>query len=140
MPVLLLLSATGAVYLFDREYNEAVYQEFYFVLPQTGPPLEPSHLRDSVTLREGETLLTHFPPAARDRSAAFTLLYDRNKIRNVYLNPYTGETLGSISSDERAMDLVKRLHTLEIFGVVGNRAVECAAGLAILLFLSGVYL
>jgi len=82
-------------------------------------------------------LLNYFPPPAPDRSAQYSVLVG-NQVRSVFLNPYTGATLGAI--DSRIMNTVKQLHNLQVAGVIGNRIVECVAGWAIILFVTGVYL
>lgn len=140
MPVLLTLSGTGAIYLFDTQIEEILYRDDYFVEPPNTAMKSASALRDAITIGEEEQLITYFPPAAPNRSAAFSLLYDRNKIRNVYVNPYTGAALGEIKSDARIMDTIKRIHALEIFGGFANRLVECVAGWTVVLFVTGAYL
>jgi uncharacterized iron-regulated membrane protein len=137
IPSLLLLSATGGIYLFDNEIEAALYRDLYHVAPSTSAPLDHAALRDKLVLEKDETLLNYFPPSAPDRSASYSVLIG-NRIRSVFLNPYTGATLGSI--DFRIMDTVKQLHNFQIAGVIGNRIVECVAGWAIILFITGLYL
>ncbi len=140
MPFLLLLSGTGAIYLFDTQIEALLYKDKLFVTPQQTTPIYPTKMLASLFPLESEKPITYFPPVAPDRSAAFTLLNDRNEIRNVYINPYTGEILGTVNDSSRPIRIIKELHTLEIAGTYANHLVECVAGWAIILFVTGVFL
>ena len=78
------------------------------------------------------------------RSAEIDILGADGLNDRVYVNPYTGEVLSSLSdagaAGSPAMYVVRKLHSLEYVGWLGNRLIEMAAGWMVLLVASGIYL
>lgn len=159
IPLMLLLSGTGLIYLFKAEFEQWWYRDLLTVQP-------------GMTRRTGEQLVAivrkAFPekdvigysPAETGSSSARILLASwrretrpaaqgdhsshdapsREQPHEVYLDPYTGRILGSLAPDERIMQTVRNLHGKLLVGVTGELIVEMAAGWMAMLLLSGIYL
>ncbi len=144
LPFVILIAATGAVYLFKDELNDGMYGRYRIVEPQNTAYLVPSQIVAKALEAHGGTLKAYEPPAAADRSAAVKVVGEDGLKDTVYVNPHTGQVLGYLwdggAAGSPAMWVVRKLHSLEYAGWVGNRIVEAVAGWMILLVATGVYL
>ncbi|CAN6484206.1 unnamed protein product [Victoria cruziana] len=85
--------------------------------------------------------LLKFTPGASATSAAELGVQDAQGDRLVvYVDPYRARVLGALPEGGTVAWTIRRLHSLKYFGRVARGAIEIAAGWAILLVLSGVYL
>ena len=144
LPFMILIAVTGALYLFKDEINDAFYGDLRFV-EQTGTdPLAPSVLVSRALDAHPGTLKAYVPPAAPDRSAQVKIADESGEKNVFYVDPYSGDVLGSAwdagFAGSALMWTVRKLHSLEYIGWWGNRIIECVAGWAILLTITGVYL
>ena len=144
LPLLVLMAVTGGVYLFKDEINDVTQRTLRFVEPAATAPLPPSALTARALAAHPGELKAYFPPAAPDRSAQVKIAGADGVKDSVYVNPYDGTVLGSAwdggPSGSWAMWLVRKLHSLEYAGWLGNRLIEAAAGWMVLLVATGVYL
>ncbi|MCR9074204.1 MAG: PepSY domain-containing protein [Alphaproteobacteria bacterium] len=144
LPIVVLLAVTGAVYLFKDEINDAAYGQYRLVAPQPTPALQPSALVAAALDSLPGTLKAYMPPAAPDRAAEVKILGANGLKDTVYVNPYDGSVLGRLwdggAAGSPAMYVVRKLHSLEYVGWLGNRLVEAAAGWMVLLVGTGIYL
>jgi uncharacterized iron-regulated membrane protein len=139
MPFLALLAVTGALYLFKDPIESLVYSQLRFVDSAPGDVLDAEALiARAVQARSGQPVRFNAPPAA-DRSAEVGIRTSDGTV-GVYLDPATGRVLGELPDSVRLMEVVKRLHSLEIVGKLANYWVEVVAGWAIVLVVSGVFL
>ncbi|MDF2231253.1 PepSY domain-containing protein [Albimonas sp. CAU 1670] len=143
LPFVLVLALTGAVYLFKDEINDAAYRPLRVVEAQ-GERLAPSRLvAAALEARPGE-VTAYTPPASPDRSAEVDVRGADGLKTTVYVDPYTAEVLGtrweSGAAGSPGMFVVRKLHSLEYVGWLGNRLIELAAGWMVLLVASGIYL
>ncbi|SDH76498.1 PepSY-associated TM helix domain-containing protein [Alloyangia pacifica] len=143
LPFVLILAVTGGIYLFKDEINDAAYSRLRLVEP-AGAMLAPSQIASSALAAHPGTLRAYTPPAAADRSAEVDILGADGLKNSIYVNPYSGEVLGSLwdagASGSPAMYVVRKLHSLEYVGWLGNRLIEAAAGWMVLLVGTGIYL
>jgi len=144
LPFMILIAVTGALYLFKDEINGALYRDLYYVTPQAAEPLLPSDLAARALERQPGTLKAYVPAAARDRSAQVKIRTDTGGTEVLFVNPYDGTVLGSAwdagFAGSTFMWTVRKLHSLEYAGWLGNRIVEAVAGWAVLLVVTGVFL
>jgi uncharacterized iron-regulated membrane protein len=144
LPVMILMAATGALYLYKDEINDLVLHDLRLVAPETRAPLAPSVLAARALEAHPGEVKAYMPPAAPDRSAQVKILGGDGLKDSVFVNPYTGEVLGSDwdggSAGSEVMWIVRKLHSLEYVGWLGNRLVEAVAGWAVLLTATGLYL
>ncbi|MBY6161117.1 PepSY domain-containing protein [Mameliella alba] len=143
LPFVLILAVTGGIYLFKDEINDTAYSGLRLVAPETSQ-LAPSVLVAAALDTHPGTVKAYTPPPTKTRSAEVDIL-GRDGLKNtIYVNPYTGEVLGSLwdggAAGSPAMYVVRKLHSLEYVGWIGNRLIELAAGWMVLLVASGIYL
>ena len=170
LPLMLLLSATGLVYLFKTEFEEWWYRDLIAVEPhQQRLPAErlvalakaafpdlavigyspAAQASASVRVLLGPKRSapgsaagheSHQPPQADTTSFLNTPPPAFERPREVFLNPYTGQVLGSLAPDERFMQVVRTIHGKLLAGTTGELVVEMAAGWMAMLLISGIYL
>lgn len=142
LPFIFLLALTGALYLFNEQIDELVYAD---LLLRPSASAQAASLPASTLLShaaaavEGTPRALHWPSSA-DRSVQVDLRQADGSLRQVFLDPSTGQVLGSMAESGRIMGLVKRIHSLSIVGDAGNVLIEIVAGWVIVLVVSGVYL
>ncbi|MDO6584890.1 PepSY domain-containing protein [Salipiger sp. 1_MG-2023] len=143
LPFMLILAITGGIYLFKDEINDAAHAPLRFV-EAAGSPLAPSQLVASALGEHPGTLKAYTPPSAPDRSAEVDILGEDGLRDTVYVDPYSGAVLGTLwdagASGSPAMYVVRKLHSLEYVGWLGNWLIEAAAGWMVLLVGTGIYL
>jgi uncharacterized iron-regulated membrane protein len=76
---------------------------------------------------------------ATDASAAAVTTADGREV-NAYVDPYTLKVLGDIEHETRVETLATNIHGTLLIGEIGDYMIEIAAGLGILLVVSGLYL
>jgi uncharacterized iron-regulated membrane protein len=138
-PILLMLSATGAIYLFNDELNDALYPQLRFVAPH----------RENVPLsRMIRAALHAYPgtasridmPATADRSAVVFVTPDGGEPRRVAVDPGTARVLGSVVYDRTLVGWADAMHRSMLMGIAGERLVELAVSWALVLLVTGVIL
>ena len=140
LPFLILLSATGAIYLFKDEINATLFAARTVVAAEATAPLSPDRLIfNALETAPDAEAATFTEPADATASAVVTLVEGGRRIL-VFLNPYTGDVLDRVAADRELMTVVRRLHSLAYFGPVANGVVEVVAGFAIILVATGAYL
>ncbi|MFC3114339.1 PepSY-associated TM helix domain-containing protein [Cellvibrio fontiphilus] len=138
IPFVILLSITGAIYLF-KPYYEHWQERHYRGLPLAGEMLAPNAQINAAlaAVPEGKFLSYRLPQAA-DEAVLITVQADTSWL--VYLNPYTGAVLAAERSDDQLMNIVKTIHGELLLGNFGSVLVELAACWAIVLIVTGLYL
>ncbi len=139
IPIVLVLSVSGAIYLFKTEV-EAWNERNYDSLKIAGSP--------ESTARQIQATLTAFPGATFSAyempqtatSAGRVLLRNGDETRRVYVHPETLEVLGSINDSEKLMKQIFRLHGELWMGNRGSNLVELTASWTIILILTGMLL
>lgn len=138
-PFLLILSVTGAIYLFADELNDALMPEMQFVAP-VADPLPPSRLIGAaLSAHPGRATRIDLPAAA-------------NRPAKVYVTPATGDpvqvmvdsasarVLGSFVYTRTLVGFADVMHGSLTLGPRGDAVVELAACWALMLIVSGVCL
>jgi len=140
LPFLILLSATGALYLFKDEINGTLLAHRSVVAVEAGTPASLDRLifNASEAVPEGQPVSVVDPPSATG-AAAVTMVENGRRVL-VSLNPYTGDVLDRVPADREPMMVVRRLHSLAYFGPVANGIVEIVAGFAVILVVTGLTL
>ena len=140
LPFLILLSAIGALYLFQPEINATVFAYRTKVAGQPTTPLSPDHLIFNVmqAVPDGAPV-SYTDPADESSSAVVTVTEGARKIL-VYFDPYTGSVLDRVDRDGEFFMVMRHLHSLAYFGPWANAVIEIVAGFAIILVVTGVYL
>ena len=139
IPFMLNLAITGSLYLFKDEIDNTVFAYRNVVQPR-GESLAPSLLTDNAKAAvPGSKVLRYQSPGAPTQSAKVTVgTPDGNVL--VFVDPYSGAVLGKVGEKEEFSWVVKKIHSLEYFGLAFNRIVEAVGGLALVLVITGFYL
>lgn len=138
IPFVILLSITGAIYLFKPHY-EHWQERHYRGLDVTGEQLTSNQqISTALAAIDGGKFISYRLPQAPDEAVLIKVQADTNWM--VFVNPYTGAVLAKERSDEQLMSIVKTLHGELLLGDVGSILVELAACWAIVLIVTGLYL
>lgn len=144
LPFLVSLAVTGGLYLFKDEITAIVYSDLVGVEPRGAAPLAASRIVELAGTAAGGSATGYLPPAAADRSARVYVETGPGVVRDVFVDPYTGDVLGNLAKGDYGnlplMHTVRNLHSLKILGVAGNALIEIVAGWALILVVTGVYL
>lgn len=139
-PFLLILSVTGAIYLFNDELNDLLQPEKRIVQPQA-ETLSLSRLVEAAQASvPGGTASRIDTWAGPNRSAqVFVKGADAAEIR-VFVDPGTGAVLGSHVYERTLVGFADRFHGSLMLGKFGDGVVELAACWAVVLIVTGLYL
>ncbi|WP_411992052.1 PepSY-associated TM helix domain-containing protein [Agarivorans sp. DSG3-1] len=140
VPFLIVLSLTGLVMLYDDAIEQAEYSQIINIEPQT-TPLAPSVQLAAVAAQYPNTQVKQYltPPAA-DKASRFAISNQSDAALFITVNPYTAEVLGEINRDESWYSLANDIHGTLLIGDTGDRLIEIAASLSIVLLITGLYL
>ncbi|BDA84115.1 hypothetical protein Sa4125_16570 [Aureimonas sp. SA4125] len=140
IPFMIVLAVTGSLYLFRDEIDNTFYASRNVVAEQEGLGAPASALvsRAEAAIPGGKAIAFR-DPARPDQSARVTLSTDAGTTY-VFLDPHDATVLGSVLKVETLNEVVRKIHSLEYFGVYANRVMEAIAGFAIILVVTGLYL
>jgi uncharacterized iron-regulated membrane protein len=139
IPFVVVLSITGAIYLF-RPQVEPWTERAYRDLALTGPPASPAaHVNAALSAVPGATLFAYELPPADDAAARVIVTQQDQQVR-VFLHPETLQVLHIVRDDRRLMEVISALHGKLLMGDWGSGIVELAASWAIVMIITGLYL
>ncbi|PYC47292.1 PepSY domain-containing protein [Litorivita pollutaquae] len=138
IPFLIMLAVTGLLMLWISVLSGRD-GEWITVTP-AGDPMAVSVLSQAAVdaVPEG-TLVQYVAPRAADLAAIFRVDAGEDAIM-VAINPYTGEVLSEMSRRAGWYDFANDVHGTILLGVTGDRMIEIAASLAMVLLATGLYL
>lgn len=147
VPVLVVASVTGGLYVFRAELEPLLYQSLMVVTPGTSEAsvsYEEQFTAAEQAAGEASTLLFAVVPAAGEargsRATLFRYKQPGGDQRYVFVDPHTGAVTGSIPRSHNAFDIILKLHRQLFAGTTGRVLVELTTSWAIVLTLTGVYL
>lgn len=140
LPFMVTLAITGALYLFQNELDGIIHADLKRVQVQETSKVSPSAMVETSLAAVPGTAIKFTDPASPNSSAEITVNTADNGKVAVYVNPYSGTVLGSLPDRGTVMWTVRYLHSLKYFGSYARMAIEIAAGWAILLVGTGIYL
>lgn len=139
IPFMLNLAVTGSLYLFKDEIDNTVFAYRNAVQPR-GETLATTLLTDNAKAAVPDSkVLRYQTPGVPTQSARVTVGTPQGNIL-VFVDPYSGAVLGTVGEREEFSWVVKKIHSLEYFGLAFNRIVEAVGGLALILVITGFYL
>ena len=142
IPVLLMLAVTGLIYLFRFQIEPALHSSLMTVERPASAVATPYALQADAVERAfpDATLVSMTEPSAPDDSTMFSLTMPDQSPRDVYVDPWSGDVLGSLNPDETLSGIAVRLHGELMVGPWGDYVIELAACWAIVMALSGYVL
>lgn len=139
IPFLLMLATTGLIMLWIAVLS-GVGDERMTVTPN-GTPLAVSALQAAAEAAvPGGTAVQYVAPLTPGHVAAFAVADETGATTGVTLDPYSGQVLNTFPWRAGWYDLATDIHGTLLIGTTGDRLIEIAASLGILLAVSGVYL
>ena len=162
-PFATFLAITGALYLWQPQYEAHRYAHLLTTSAATAPAMWPSadaQLAAAIAAAPPHSQPQSFQPAfasGETTQVTFTLTHRfDSEISNpkpeipppahhaatttVFVDPSTARVLGQLRDDERLMNTVKKLHSSLLLGKSGEYLVELAATWTIVLLATGLYL
>ncbi len=138
IPFVILLSITGAIYLFKPYYENWQEKQFHN-LPVDGERLSANEqIQAAIEAIPAGKFLSYRLPQHAGEAVLINVQAESNW--QVFVNPYTGEVVGKQESSWQLMNLVKTVHGELLLGTAGSILVELAACWAIVLIVTGLYL
>ncbi|TMU87001.1 PepSY domain-containing protein [Bacillus sp. BHET2] len=138
-PFLLILAVTGSIYLFKPQIEQNLYKDYYEVTAQ-GEKLSPSMQIQEVKRIHPDAQITKYRQGETpDRSSEIGISTSDGSA-TVYLDPYTGKSLGELKPEDKFMNKIEEIHGELMAGTTGDRIVELAACWAIVLIVTGLFL
>jgi len=140
IPMVLILSVTGAMYLFKPQVER--WEERAFQKLPTADTVAPSIQRDAALAAYPGSKFLYYRLPERTGDAALVHLRVRGEgqvLRDVFVSPQ-GKVLGALDPDRRIMEIARDIHGQLMLGHRGSWLVELAASWAIVLMVSGLYL
>lgn len=142
LPVMLLLSVTGILYLFKADYNHLVYQDILQVDAPKEMAASVSYQTqlENVQRQSDHPVMQVFLPETREQTTGFRLHNHGHSRHVVYTDPYTGEVLGGIQQKQTLMYKIRKLHGEILLDTPGTLIVELVASWFVVLILTGIYI
>lgn len=137
LPVFLLLSVTGALYLFKDKYEAKVYQNTFTVAAEGTPASfeEQLLIARSASVKPINKLVI---PREKNQATQF-VSGKRGGKQSVYVDPYRRVETGKLATKETDMYTVRKLHGELLLGLPGTLVVELVGSWLIVLVITGLY-
>ncbi|QYD68759.1 PepSY domain-containing protein [Paraburkholderia edwinii] len=142
MPFLVVLALTGTLYCFQPQIEPLLYPHRLVVEPRETPRLAEDMLLANArrALPAGSVATTARISSRTDRSAEFVFRLPDGDKQSVYVNPYDGTVLGTLSVDRRFMQLDRMIHRKLLLGKPGELLMELVACWTLVMIGTGVAL
>ncbi len=138
IPFILILSLTGAAYLFKPEIDRWE-ERAWRGLPAAGAVDADAHVAAALADFPGASFHYYRIPEASGDAAVVHLGLTNGTMRDVAVSPQ-GRVIGSADPEERISAWLARIHGSLLIDRAGGLIVELAASWAIVLVLTGLYL
>lgn len=142
MPWLMVLAVTGTIYVFQPQIEPWLYHD-RMVIEASGAPRLPQQTlmeRAGASLPPGATISSVEVKRDPQRSAEFIFRLPGGERESVYVNPYSGDVLGTLSVEHRLMQQVRQLHRALMLGKPGELLMELAGCWTLVMLATGVAL
>lgn len=139
-PVLIVLTLTGAIYLFDREIDGWWNRDIQSVSAEATPlPLAQQEARVKGAFPGGEISQVRLPHTP-DEASIWNIRTAQGDVRDVYLNPYSGRVTGTTDPSAQPTAVVRKIHGTLLGGEIGSDVVELAACWTLVMMATGIWL
>lgn len=138
LPFILILSVTGAIYLFKPQIDR--WEEKAFLDLGTQGTVSADAQLEAAMATFPESRFNHYRlPREPGDAAMIQLALPTGELREVYVSPQ-GKVLGTLDPAARLSPAIGRFHGSLMLGTWGDRLVELAASWTIVTILTGLYL
>ena len=145
MPFVVILSASGILYLFEPHAGLMFHKDKWLVENTGGERVSYDRQRDLALLAASadgpSSLLSKIEILDRpDSASAFYLQLPEKGEVAYFINPYTGDYLGQIASKDRWTLAARKIHSNLLVGDIGGVVLETAACWTLVMMVTGLAL
>ncbi|MDR5765142.1 MULTISPECIES: PepSY domain-containing protein [unclassified Caballeronia] len=142
MPLLIVLAITGTIYCFQPQIEPLLYRDRMIVADTHAPQLSRDILLAKAAASEPRGAVPTLAQIETDRtrSAEFVFRLPSGESESVYVNPYDGTVLGTLSVEHRLMKQVRNLHRGLMLGKTGELLMELAGCWTLVMIGTGIAL
>lgn len=138
VPFLLMLALTGAVMVFFTGFQTRLGFTVH-VTPQAVTLPVGAQADAVLALRSQAVLIEYIAPRAPDEASWFVVERD-GLTEAVAVDPHTAQVLHLVDKEDTVFAWAERIHGTLLIGDVGDRLIEIAAGLGIVMIVTSLYL
>lgn len=138
VPFLLMLAVTGLVMVFFTGFQNRLGMTIQ-VTPQAQTATITAQAQAVLARLPGAQLKEYVAPKSAQVPAWFAVKVD-GRVASVAVNPYTAEVLRTVDKDNTVFAWAEKIHGTLLIGDLGDRLIEIAAGLGIVLIVTGLYM
>lgn len=141
-PLLVVLTLSGAIYLFDREIDAWWNRDVQTLAHAPGATALPLARQEAAVLAAypGAAIMRVRLPFAADEAAIWSLRTAGGPLRDVYLDPARGRVTGERDPALQPTNLVRKVHGTLLGGEIGSHVVELVACWTLVMMATGVWL
>ncbi|MGJ7579647.1 PepSY-associated TM helix domain-containing protein [Variovorax sp. RHLX14] len=139
LPFLIWLAVTGGLYVFKTQIDGYFHHDLKFVETGTKSRSHDEIVAAALATHPG-TLRKYTPAASSTDSAEVGIATEGGDALSVFVDPHGARVLGALPDGGSVAWTIRKLHSLKYFGKIARGAIEIAAGWAVLLVLTGIYL
>lgn len=138
VPFLLMLALTGLVMVFFTGFQNRLGMTIN-VVPQAQTTTVGAQAQAVLARLPGAQLKEYVAPKNAEVPAWFAVKVDGH-VEAVAVNPYTAEVIRTVDKENTVFAWAEKIHGTLLIGDVGDWLIEIAAGLGIVLIVTGVYM
>lgn len=138
-PFLAMLAVTGLIMLWSSVLSGRDGENLYSVMP-AAQTVAVSQQADAALAAVPDGVLKQYIAPRTDKQAALFRVNNETQSIMVAVDPYRGAVLGQWERRTALYDLADTIHGTLLIGTVGDRLIEIAAGFAVMLVITGLYL
>ena len=140
VPFLIMLSVTGLIMLYAPLLERALNTHLFHVDAVTDQAISYQQQYELVQAHYPDSTVSQFfLPATENESTRFQVKASADTL-SVFVDPYKGKVLGDLSISQSLLAWGENTHSSFMVGATGERMIEVAASLTVLLILTGVFL
>nr|WP_315480630.1 PepSY domain-containing protein [uncultured Rhodoferax sp.] len=138
VPFLVMLAVTGLVMVFFTGFQSRLGMTVH-VAPQAQVQPVTAQAQAALAHLPGAQLKEYIAPKAPDVASWFVLNH-AGSTQAVAVDPYTADVMQQVDKENTVFAWAEKIHGTLLLGEGGERFIEVAAGLAIVLVVTGLYL
>lgn len=140
VPFLIMLATTGLIMLYAPIAERFQHSDLYEVEQVSGQAISYEAQYELVMKAYPNDDISRFYLPADAKEATRFQVQVGDDTRTVFVDPYKGEVLGDLSISDAWISWAEGIHGTFFMGSTGDKLIEIAASLMVLLILTGVFL
>ncbi|RYE78079.1 MAG: PepSY domain-containing protein [Myxococcales bacterium] len=143
VPILLVLATTGLIYLFRFQLEPLLHPDLLRAEAPSAQAIQQPYAAQQKTVEVAHpeaTIVSMTEPGAADETTRFSITTADGAARDVFVDPWTADVLGTLNPDTTLSGYAVRLHGELMAGTYGEYVIELGACWALVMALSGYYL